>query len=160
MSDMFDQLRRSCVATVTTVLREHGIHDAWVGGLAPLKSGQPRIAGPAFTLRFVPIRSDLATPQAISGPRSPRAAIERMPSGCIAVVDGLGFASAGAFGDIMCARMRHRGVVGLVVDGAVRDRAGIAMLDWPVWSRGSAGPPGDGGTAEVCPQAGGCHSAV
>ena len=145
MTETLDQLRRSCVATLTTVLRSRGIANAWMSGIAPLASGQPRIAGPAFTLRFVPVRDDLATADAISGPRSPRAAIERMPAGCITVVDAMGLTAAGAFGDIMCARMSHIGVVGLLVDGAVRDKAGIRKLGWPVWSRNVAGPPGIAG---------------
>lgn len=142
MSDMLDKLRSSCVATLTTVLRGRGITNAWIEGLTPLSPGQSRVAGPAFTLRFVPVRSDLAKPEAIDGPQSPRAAIERMPGGCLVVVDALGAAGAGAFGDIMCARMRHRGVLGLLVDGAVRDKAGIGKLEWPVWSRSVSGPPG------------------
>jgi len=139
---MLGQLQSTCVATLTTVLRARGIPNAWIQGLAPLAPGQPRIAGPAFTLRFVPVRGDLVTPDAIDGPRSPRAAIERMPDGCVVVVDALGEPGAGAFGDIMCARMRHRGVAALVIDGAVRDKAGIGKLDWPVWSRTVSGPPG------------------
>ena len=145
MTDMLEQFRGSCVATLTTVLRGRGISDSWIEGVVPLAPGQPRIAGPAFTLRFVPLRGDLATADAVDGPQSPRAAIERMPNGCVVVVDALGFAGAGAFGDIMCARMRHRGVAGLVIDGAVRDKAGISKLDWAVWSRSVAGPPGIAG---------------
>ena len=70
--------------------------------------------GPAFTLRFVPAREDLATPASWASPISTRAAIEAMPEGCIAVVDALGVTDAGIFGDILCARMKKRGVAGLV----------------------------------------------
>lgn len=145
MTDFLEELRRSCVATLTTILRSRGITNAFVSGIVPLSPGQPRIAGPAFTLRFVPLRDDLATADALSGPQSPRAAIERMPAGCVAVVDAMGLARVGAFGDIMCARMRHRGVTALLIDGAVRDKAGIGKLDWPVWSKHVAGPPGIAG---------------
>jgi len=145
VADMLDLLRSSCVATLTTVLRGRGIPNAWLKGVVPLTPGQPRIAGPAFTLRFVPLRGDLATSGAIDGSRSPRAAIERMPGGSVAVVDALGHAGAGAFGDIMCARMQHRGVAGLVIDGAVRDRAGIGKLGWAVWAKSVSGPPGIAG---------------
>jgi regulator of RNase E activity RraA len=145
VTQILDHLRRSCVATLTTVLRSRGITNAWMSGIAPLGPGQPRIAGPAFTLRFVPVRDDLVTADGISGPRSPRAAIERMPAGCITVVDAMGLTGAGAFGDIMCARLGHLGVAGLIVDGAVRDKAGIRKLGWPVWSKDVAGPPGIAG---------------
>jgi regulator of RNase E activity RraA len=54
--------KRVATATVTTVLLKKGLRNVWMRGTAPLKPGQPRIAGPAFTLRFVPAREDLATP--------------------------------------------------------------------------------------------------
>ena len=48
-----------------------------------------------------------------------------MPSGCIAVVDAMGVADAGIFGDILCARMVKRGVAALITDGVVRDVEGV-----------------------------------
>ena len=94
-------------------------------GTRPLQPGQPRVVGSAFTLRFVPAREDLATPESWSAPRSTRAAIEEMPAGCVAVVDAMGCTDAGIFGDILCARIRKRGVAGLVTDGVVRDGDGV-----------------------------------
>ena len=92
-------------------------------------------------MRFVPAREDLATPQALASPKSTRAAIEAMPAGCIAVVDAMGTADAGIFGDILCARMARRGVAGLVTDGAVRDAEGVLAAGLPVWCQGAAAPP-------------------
>jgi regulator of RNase E activity RraA len=63
------------------------------------------VVGRAFTLRFVPAREDLATPESWGSPISTRAAIEAMPEGCVAVVDAMGVDDAGIFGDILCARM-------------------------------------------------------
>jgi regulator of RNase E activity RraA len=63
-----------------------------------------------------------------------------MPAGVIAVVDAFGSASAGIFGDILVARMRKRGVAGLVTDGVVRDVAGVLDTGLPVWSAGVAAP--------------------
>ena len=105
------------------------------------RPGQPRLVGRAFTLRFVPAREDLATPESWSSPISTRAAIEAMPAGCIAVVDAMGVTDAGIFGDILCARMARRGVAGLVTDGVVRDLAGVLGTGLPVWCRGAAAPP-------------------
>ena len=45
------------------------------------RSGRQRLVGPAFTLRFVPAREDLATPESWAKPISTRAAIEEMPEG-------------------------------------------------------------------------------
>ena len=116
-------------ATITTILLKKGLRNVWLRGTRPLKPGQPRIVGPAFTLRFVPAREDLATPESWSSPTSTRAAIEAMPPGCIAVVDAMGVTDAGIFGDILCARMAKRGVAALVTDGVVRDVAGDFASD-------------------------------
>ena len=128
-------------ATLTTVLLKKGLRNVWMRGARPVRPGQPRVVGRAFTLRFVPAREDLATPESWSSPRSTRAAIEEMPEGCVAVVDARGSPDAGIFGDILCARMRRRGVAGLVTDGAVRDVAGVRATGLPVWCQGVAAPP-------------------
>ena len=139
-SDLVARLRTVSTATITTVLLKKGIRRTWMQGPRPLKKDLGRIAGPAFTLRFVPAREDLATPESWAGPRSTRAAIEAMPGGVIAIVDAFGSASAGIFGDILVARMRKRGVAGLVTDGVVRDVAGVVDTGLPVWSAGVAAP--------------------
>ena len=139
-SDLVARLKTVSTATITTVLLKRGIRRTWMQGPRPLKKDLGRIAGPAFTLRFVPAREDLATPESWASPRSTRAAIEAMPAGVIAVVDALGAASAGIFGDILVARMRKRGVAGLVTDGVVRDVAGVLDTGLPVWSAGVAAP--------------------
>ncbi len=136
-------------ATVTTVLLKKGLRNVWMRGTRPLRAGQPRIVGRAFTLRFVPAREDLATPESWSSPKSTRAAIEAMPAGCIAVVDAMRTTDAGIFGDILCARMAKRGVAGLVTDGVVRDVAGVLGTGLPVWCQGVAAPPSVAGMTFV-----------
>jgi regulator of RNase E activity RraA len=127
-------------ATLTTVLLKKGLRNVWLRGSKPLRAGQPRVAGRAFTLRFVPAREDLATPASWGAPISTRAAIEAMPDGCIAVVDALGVDDAGIFGDILCARMKKRGVTALVTDGVVRDVDGVLGTQLNVWCNGVAAP--------------------
>ena len=127
-------------ATITTVLLKKGLRNVWMRGTRPIRAGQPRIVGRAFTLRFVPAREDLATPESWSSPISTRSAIEAMPEGCITVVDAMGVTDAGIFGDILCARMAKRGVAGLVTDGVVRDLAGVLGTGLPVWCQGAAAP--------------------
>lgn len=128
-------------ATLTTVLLKKGLRNIWLRGTIPIKRDQTRLVGRAFTLRFVPAREDLATPQSWSSPISTRAAIEAMPEGCIAVVDAMGNTDAGIFGDILCTRMKKRGVAGLVTDGVVRDLTGVLASGLPVWCSGRAAPP-------------------
>ena len=127
-------------ATLTTVLLKKGLRNIWLRGTKPLRPGQPRIVGPAFTLRFVPAREDLATPESWASPTSTRAAIECMPPGCVAVVDAMGVTDAGIFGDILCERIRVREVAGLVTDGVIRDVAGVLNSKLPVWCDGVAAP--------------------
>ena len=127
-------------ATITTILLTKGLRNVWLRGTTPLLPGQPRLVGRAFTLRFVPAREDLATPESWASPISTRAAIEAMPEGVIAVVDAMGVTDAGIFGDILCARMKKRGVAGLVSDGVVRDLAGVLGTGLPVWCQGAAAP--------------------
>jgi regulator of RNase E activity RraA len=136
-------------ATLTTVLLKKGLRNVWMRGTSPLREGQPRLVGRAFTLRFVPAREDLATPESWSSPISTRAAIEAMPAGCIAVVDAMGVTDAGIFGDILCARMKKRGVAALITDGVVRDVAGVLGTGLPVWCRGAAAPPSVAGLTFV-----------
>jgi regulator of RNase E activity RraA len=128
-------------ATATTVLLKKGLRNVWIRRSRPIRSGQKRLAGRAFTLRFVPAREDLATPESWSSPISTRAAIEAMPEGVVAVADAMGVTDAGIFGDILCARMAKRQVAGLVTDGVVRDLAGVLGTGLPVWCNGAAAPP-------------------
>lgn len=136
-------------ATLTTILLKKGLRNVWMRGTRPLRAGQPRLVGRAFTLRFVPAREDLATPESWSSPTSTRAAIEDMPASCIAVVDAMGVTDAGIFGDILCARMVKRGVAALVTDGVVRDVAGVLGTGLPVWCSGAAAPPSVAGLTFV-----------
>jgi len=136
-------------ATLTTILLKKGLRNVWIRGAFPIAPGMPRIAGRAFTVRFIPAREDLATPASWSSPKSTRAAIEAMPAGCIAVVDANGVTDAGFWGDILCARMAKRGVAGLVSDGVVRDIAGVLSTGLPVWAAGVAAPPSVAGLTFV-----------
>lgn len=142
-------LEQVSTATLTTVLLKKGLRNVWLRGTKPLKPGQKRVVGPAFTLRFVPAREDLATPASWASPISTRAAIEDMPQGAIAVADAMGVTDAGIFGDILCARMVKRGVAGLVTDGVMRDAAGVLGTGLPVWCDGIAAPPSVAGLTFV-----------
>jgi regulator of RNase E activity RraA len=135
-----DTLSGVTTATLTTVLLKKGLRNVWIRGTRPLRPEQPRVVGRAFTLRFVPAREDLATPASWGAPISTRAAIEAMPSGCIAVVGAMAVTDAGVFGDILCSRMQKRGVGALVSDGVIRDLHGVLGSRLNVWCQGTAAP--------------------
>jgi regulator of RNase E activity RraA len=134
-------LKGVSTATITTILLKKGLRNVWMRGPRVQREGQVRVVGPAFTLRFIPAREDLATPDAWSSPRSTRAAIEEMTEGCVVVASAMGVSDAGIFGDILCARMVKRGVGGLITDGVVRDIAGVRATGLSIWSQGTAAPP-------------------
>src|SRR5262245_6909394 len=140
MSATFDVLRHVTTATITTMLLKKGIRHCWIKGALPLVEGGQRLVGPAFTLRFVPVREDLATPESWGKPISTRAAIEAMPEGCIAVADAMGVTTAGIFGDILVMRMARRKVTALVTDGVIRDKVGRLAAKLPVWSQCTGAP--------------------
>ena len=139
--DVWKTLVGITTATLTTVLLKKGLRNTWIRRAAPLRSGGGRLAGPAFTLRFVPYREDLASPASWSSPISTRAAIEAMPAGAMVIADAMGSTDAGIFGDILCARMVKRGVNGLITDGVMRDLSGVLGTGLPVWAAGAAAPP-------------------
>lgn len=134
------QLESISTATLTTILLKKGIRRSWMRGPKPLFAASERVVGRAFTLRFVPLREDLATPESWSSPRSTRAAIEEMPDGVIAVADAMGVMDAGIFGDILALRMKKRGVAALITDGVMRDAAGVESSHLSVWASGVAAP--------------------
>ena len=146
---VIDILSQVTTATLTTLLLKKGLRNVWMRGTRPMNAGQPRLVGRAFTLRFVPAREDLATPESWSKPISTRGAIEAMPEGCICVADAMGVTDAGIFGDILCARMKKRGVAALVTDGVLRDVAGVRGTGLPVWCQGAAAPPSVAGLTFV-----------
>mgnify|MGYP001563239799 FL=1 len=148
-NDIKDVLSKVTTASITTILLKKGLRNVWLRGTRPIKAGQGRLVGRAFTLRFVPAREDLATPASWSSPISTRSAIEAMPEGAIVVADSMGTTDAGIFGDILCARMARKKVAGLVTDGVMRDMAGVIGTGLPVWCQGAAAPPSVAGLTFV-----------
>ena len=128
-------------ATLTLQLLKRGIRRVALAGVAPLAPGQERLVGPAYTLRFLPLREDLAHPDVLGAPGyGPRVAIEEAPAGSVMVIEARGVTTAGVIGDILAARLVQRGVAGLISDGAVRDGAGVRATGLPVWCQGETAP--------------------
>src|ERR1700721_2921356 len=86
MSDaVFEILRKVTTATITTMLLRKGIRRCWMNGPKPIGPAGSRIVGRAFTLRFVPVREDVATIESWGNPVSTRAAVEEMPEGSVVI---------------------------------------------------------------------------
>ena len=137
---IIEALSQVSTATITTELRRQGLHRVWMRGPRPLRAGQARVVGEAFTMRFIPVREDFSNPQAWPGRRSFVESVEVVPPGAVVVADAMGNLDAGVFGDVMASRMRFRGVAGLVSDGALRDTQGMLASGFPVWCQGMAAP--------------------
>lgn len=128
-------------ANVANVLLRHGFRNVMMLGLAPLGDGQRQLVGPAYTLRFMPAREDIDS-MANYGREDNmhRRAIEECPPGAVLVIDAFGSLAASSMGDMMAARLRHRGVSGVVTDGGYRDSAAIRDTGLPCYQRRNAPP--------------------
>jgi RraA family protein len=84
-----------------------------------------RLVGPACTVKVYP-GDNLMVHKALDIARP----------GDVVVVDAGGSIKNAVLGDTISMKARHRGIAGVVVDGYVRDLAGIREIDFPVYARG------------------------
>ena len=63
-------------------------------------------------------------------------ALDIAKPGDILVVDAGGSHMNGIIGDLISNKAKHRGIVGFVIDGLIRDLPGIKEVDMPVYARG------------------------
>lgn len=114
---------------------DSAIKTVWPGG---------RVAGPAFTVWT----------RAGDNAYIHRALDEAAP-GDVVVVNGQGDGSRALMGDLIGARARNAGIAGFVIDGAVRDAAGLESVGMPVFARSTspAGPYKHGPGVLGCPVA-------
>src|SRR6266545_5479348 len=135
-----EQLGQVSTATLTSVLLKLGLRNTFMTEVHPLVPGT-RLVGQAYTLRYIPMREDLDD-DALDGrfdnlTNPQRIAVEHVGPGDVLVMDARGEIRAGTIGNILVTRMRHRGAVGLVTNGAFRDAAGIAAVGLPAYCRGT-----------------------
>jgi regulator of RNase E activity RraA len=73
-------------------------------------------------------------------------ALDMLRPGDVLVVDGEGDVTRALVGEIMMTTAIHRGALGFVIDGAVRDVAAFEQQQFPCWARGvnSRGPYKEG----------------
>lgn len=124
-----DRLLAVSTATLTTALFKRGLRNTFLQRLVPLNPQAARMAGPAFTLRYIPAREDLDGLSAFDDRGHPqRVAVETCPAGQVLVMDCRGDAHAASAGNILVTRLLRRGVAGVVTDGGFRDTPEIARL--------------------------------
>ncbi|MEV0277816.1 fumarylacetoacetate hydrolase family protein [Streptomyces sp. NPDC050610] len=125
------------VATLASQLRKRGYNGFFVDGARPTRPDL-KLVGTARTLRYLPLREDLA-PAHTGGMNAQKRAVESVRPGEVLVMDARREADAGTLGDILALRAHRRGAAGIVTDGGLRDSAAVAALDLPVYS-GSVHP--------------------
>ena len=91
-----------------------------------LTEGGLRILGPACTVKVYPGDNLMV-----------HKSLDIAQPGDVIVVDTSSSTMTAVLGDLISTKARHRGVAGFVVDGLIRDLAGIRALgDFPVYARG------------------------
>lgn len=100
---------------ISTAAVDSEIRTVWAGA---------SVAGPAYPLECSP-----------GDNLSIHIAMERVPRGSVLVVSTGGF-MAGYWGEVLTAAAEAAGVVGLVIDGGVRDIAALVVRRFPVFTRG------------------------
>ncbi len=105
----------------------------------PMYRPMKRIAGPAVTVSVPTSAFNVI-----------KAGMQQTRAGDVLVVNGRGSLNGALFGSNVCRGLLHRGVAGLIVDGAVRDVSEIQADGLPVFARGvSAGMGSIDGPGEV-----------
>lgn len=119
--DQLDTLKLLGTATIHEAQGQTGALDS---GLRPVDPSL-RLAGPALTVDCRP-DDNLAIHYALT----------KAKPGDVLVVDAKGFMEAGPWGDLLTLASQKLGIVGLVMNGAVRDANAIIDMGFPTFSRG------------------------
>ncbi len=132
-------LSETSTATLATQLFRLGLRNQVLAGLRMLSRDGSRMAGEAFTLRYIPSREDLDILDVYDDYDHPqRKAVETCPPGHVLVMDCRGEGRAASAGHILLTRMQVRGCAGVVTDGTLRDTPAIADLTMNVYASGSS----------------------
>jgi len=135
--DLLERMRHVTTEEAWGVLREHGYHRQFEGGWKETHPGRVTV-GRAVTAQFVPHRPDLHEAVQSAGVADGRSGvggqnswiIETLVTGDVMVVDIFGKVKDGTVvGDNLGTAVATRTRAGAVIDGGVRDLAGLVTLD-------------------------------
>jgi len=102
-------------------------------GILPLWPGCKKIAGPAATMKLVPVGEGLKSPSPAMGSLE---AVKAARPGDVLVIDHDGRTEVNSYGGIVGFTTLHRGLAGCVIDGVCRDVDEYKELGLPVYARG------------------------
>jgi regulator of RNase E activity RraA len=135
-----EALKTVATSTLTGALFKRGLRNMFLQDVSPLRVGQPRMVGIAYTMRFIPFREDMNPPKGTRRSVQPQA-MEECPPGHVLVIDSRGDARAASAGDLYIGRLAARGCSGIVTDGGFRDSEGIIKTGLPTYHRRPTSPP-------------------
>lgn len=95
--------------------------------LRPVHRGSGAVSGPARTVRFAPG----AGPEGLAPVRR---LLDSDLTGGVLVLAGAHHAAGAVWGEILTAAARNRGALAVLVEGSVRDIAGLAAFGLPIWA--------------------------
>lgn len=141
--DTLEKLKAVSTATITMqLIKLAGLRSRSPIGVRPLNPACCHFVAEAATLRYAPMREDLdARASTVHQDNPTRLAVETTPPGHVLMIDQGGSQGGGALGDILVARMIHRGVAAVVGDGAMRDSGPLRAMSMPIFSRSLIPPP-------------------
>lgn len=113
----------------------NGLEGAMAAGMMPLHY-KMKLAGPAMTVECQP-GDNLTIHKAIA----------LAEPGCVLVITCKGYTDRGVFGELFATSCVARGIAGVVIDGACRDKEDLIDMNFPVYSMG-VNP--NGTRKEVC----------
>ncbi|MGY8634276.1 RraA family protein [Bradyrhizobium sp. 14AA] len=127
MSEIASELKEIGTTTLSDALDRLGIEGQCLG-IKPFDH-QMRLAGPAFTIRMLPV--------GVHG-GSVGDYIDDVAPGQIVVIDNDARLDATVWGDILTMVASRRGIGGTVIDGVCRDIDRSLELGYPIFARGNA----------------------
>jgi regulator of RNase E activity RraA len=140
---VLNKLKQVSTPTITTqLMSNHGLNNVSLRNVLPIDSSLGRFVGPAFTLRYIPIREDLHPQQYLNHPANLMTpTVEEIPSGSVMVMDANACNDVGILGGNILMRLKVRGITAAVTDGGMRDVPEIRGLGMPVCCTAYAAPP-------------------
>jgi regulator of RNase E activity RraA len=119
LEELCKGLKQAYPAAITDIMdTDFHLHNQWLGPEIRPLTPEMRLAGPAFTMRFItdPITLDDARYEELT-----TQLVNELKPFSIPIIDTGKCKNAGFWGELMCTICQEHGVDGAVVDGGVRD---------------------------------------